>query len=281
MKYMMNKVCLVGAGGKMGMRLTRNLKDHTDYQMSYLENGTTGIENLKQYAIAPAEEDAVIPEADMVILGVPDVILGKVSEQIVPKMKPGAVVVTLDPACALAGRLMHRDDLTYFISHPSHPSVFNWEPTPEARADYFGGTQAKQAIVCALYKGEDGLYNQCEKLARDMYAPVSKSFKITAEQMGLLEPALVETLCSTLQVIVKEGLDEVVNRGVPYEAAREFLLGHINIQLAVIYQEIPGAVFSDAANKAIVRGKPLLINPGWKKVFDPENVMEQIRDITT
>ena len=43
MKYMMNKVCLVGAGGKMGMRLTRNLKDHTDYQMSYLENGTTGI----------------------------------------------------------------------------------------------------------------------------------------------------------------------------------------------------------------------------------------------
>ena len=114
-----------------------------------------------------------------------------------------------------------------------------------------------------------------------MYAPVSKSFKITAEQMGLLEPALVETLCSTLQVIVKEGLDEVVKRGVPYEAAREFLLGHLNIQLAVIYQEIPGAVFSDAANKAIVRGKPLLINPDWKKVFEPDNVMEQIKDITS
>ena len=277
----MTKVCLVGAGGKMGMRLTYNLKDNADYQISYLENGAAGIENLKKFNITPAEEDVVIPEADMVILGVPDLILGKVSEQIVPKMKPGAVVITLDPACALAGMLMHREDLTYFISHPSHPAVFNWEPTPEARADYFGGTLAKQTIVCAHYTGDETLYDACEKLATAMYAPVSKSFKITAGQMGLLEPALVETLCSTLQVIVKEGLDEVVKRGVPYEAAREFLLGHLNIQLAVIYQEIPGAVFSDAANKAIVRGKPLLINPDWKKVFEPDNVMEQIKDITS
>ena len=276
----MTKVCLVGAGGKMGMRLAHNLKDNTDYQMSYLENGAAGIKNLKKFNITPADENVVVSEADMVILGVPDVILGKVSEQMVPKMKPGAVVITLDPACALAGMLKHRDDLTYFISHPSHPSVFNWEPTPEARADYFGGTLAKQTIVCAHYKGDEALYNECEMLAMAMYAPVSKSFKITAEQMGLLEPALVETLCSTLQVIVKEGLDEVVKRGVPYEAAREFLLGHLNIQLAVIYQEIPGAVFSDAANKAIVRGKPLLINPDWKKVFEPDNVMEQIEDIT-
>ena len=275
----MTKVCLVGAGGKMGMRLTHNLKDHPGYQMSYLENGAAGINNLKKYNITPTEEGQAIPEADMVILGVPDVILGKVSEQIIPKMKAGAVVVTLDPACALAGMLKHRDDLTYFISHPSHPSVFNWEPTKEAQSDYFGGTLAKQTIVCAHYKGDEGLYEECEKLAKGMYAPVSKSFKITAEQMGLLEPALVETLCSTLQVIVKEGLDEVVRRGVPFEAAREFLLGHLNIQLAVIYQQIPDAVFSDAANKAIIRGKPLLINPHWKQVFEPDNVMEQIEEI--
>jgi len=276
----MIKVCLVGAGGKMGMRLTRNLYKNPGYKMTYLETGQAGIENLKKFNITPSEEDQVIPHADMVILGVPDVILGKVSEQIVPKMRAGAVVITLDPACAIAGRLLHRDDLTYFISHPSHPSVFNWEPTEEAQSDYFGGTLARQTIVCAHFNGDESLYEECEKLAQEMYAPVSKSFKITAEQMGLLEPALVETLCSTLQVIVKEGLDEVVKRGVPFEAARAFLLGHLNIQLAVIYQQIPGAVFSDAANKAIVRGRPLLINPGWKQVFEPGNVMEQIEDIT-
>ena len=277
----MMKVCLVGAGGKMGMRLTHNLKDHQDYEMSYLEKGAKGIENLEKLDINPDNEDKVIPQADMVILGVPDVILGKVSEQIVPKMKAGSVVITLDPACALAGVLKHRDDLTYFISHPSHPSVFNWEPTEDAQADYFGGTLAKQTIVCAHFKGNESLYDSCEKLAMDMYAPVSKSYRITAEQMGLLEPALVETLCSTLQVIVREGLDEVVKKGVPLEAAREFLLGHLNIQLAVIYQQIPGAVFSDAANKAIIRGKPLLVNPDWKQVFEPDNVMEQIKDITS
>ncbi|MFO7934594.1 MAG: phosphogluconate dehydrogenase C-terminal domain-containing protein [Bacteroidales bacterium] len=273
-------VCLAGAGGKMGMRLTGNLKDNPAYRISYLEKGEQAIEILKKHHVAVSKESEAVPRADIVILAVPDVILGKVSEQIVSAMKPGAVVFTLDPACALAGRLMHRDDLTYFISHPAHPSVFNWEPTEKAQQDYFGGTLARQAIVCALYKGEEKLYEQCEQLARDMYAPVKKAYRITAEQMGLLEPALVETLCSTLQVIVKEGLDEVVKRGVPREAAREFLLGHLNIQLAVIYGQIPGAVFSDAANKAIERGKPLLVNPDWKKVFEPDNVLEQIKDIT-
>jgi len=276
----MTNVCLVGAGGKMGMRLTRNLKDKSAYRMSYLEKGEKGIENLKEHHVTVSGESEAIPGADIVILAVPDVILGKVSRQIVPAMKPGAVVFTLDPACALAGKLMHREDLTYFISHPAHPSVFNWEPTEKAQQDYFGGTLAKQVIVCALFKGDESLYEPCEQLAMDMYAPVRKAYRITAEQMGLLEPALVETLCSTLQVIVREGLDEVVKRGVPYEAAREFLLGHLNIQLAVIYGQIPGAVFSDAANKAIERGKPLLINPDWKKVFEPDNVLEQIEDIT-
>jgi hypothetical protein len=99
--------------------------------------------------------------------------------------------------------------------------------------------------------------------------------------MGLLEPALVETLCSTLQVIVKEGLDIVIGKGVPAEAAKAFLLGHMNIQLAVIYGQLPGAVFSDAANKAIERGKPLLVKEDWRQVFDPENVMTQIREITS
>ena len=274
------KVALVGAGGKMGMRLTKNLKNAPQYEMSYLEVSEAGIKQLNEINISVSEEDKVIPDADIVILAVPDIILGKVSEKIVPKMKSGSIVLTLDPACALAGKLLHRDDLTYFIAHPSHPSVFNWEPTPEAQKDYFGGTLAKQTVVCALFKGDEGEYQKGEDLAKTMYAPIKEAFKITAEQMGILEPALVETLCSTLQVIVREALDVAVEKGVPEKAAKEFLLGHLNIQLAVLYDQIPGAVFSDAANKAIVRGKPLLINKDWKKVFEPDNIMEQIIDIT-
>jgi hypothetical protein len=274
------KTVLVGAGGKMGIRLTRNLKS-SDYEMSYLEVSPAGIQKLKEMGVRVSREEDVLPAADVAILAVPDIILGKVSEHIVPLMKSGAMVFTLDPACALAGKLLHRDDLSYFIAHPSHPSVFNWEQTEEAQHDYFGGSLARQAVVCALFRGPEKDYPAGEKLAKTLYAPVSRAFRITAEQMGLLEPALVETLCSTLQVIVKEGLDIVIGKGVPAEAAKAFLLGHMNIQLAVIYGQLPGAVFSDAANKAIERGKPLLVKEDWRQVFDPENVMTQIREITS
>jgi len=264
----------------MGIRLTRNLIN-SEYSMFYLEIDAHGREKLKELDVEVSEADDAIAESDVVILAVPDRILGEISCQIVPKMKPGAMVYTLDPACALAGKLCQRDDLSYFIAHPCHPGVFNWEPTEDAQRDYFGGDMAGQSVVCALFKGSEEEYEKGERLAVMMYAPVNTVHRITAEQMGLLEPALVETLCSTLQVIVREGLDKVIEKGVPEAAARDFLLGHINIQLAVLYDQIPEAVFSDAANKAIERGKPLLIKPGWEKVFEPENVMEQIMDITS
>lgn len=273
------KVALIGAGGKMGCRLTRNLKDSA-YEMSYVEISEQGKNNLKELGITKIANEDIIPDADMVILAVPDVVLGKVSEQSIPKMKSGAMVLFLDPAVARAGKLYQRNDVSYFVSHPSHPSVFNWEPTPEAQKDFFGGMLAKQTIVCSLLQGSDTDYEKGENLAKTMYAPVRKSFNITVEQMALLEPALVETLSATCLAIVKEGLDEVVKKGVPAEAAREFLLGHLNIQLAVIFQEIPGAVFSDAAIKALDRGKKILFKDDWKQIFEADNVLEQVKDIT-
>jgi hypothetical protein len=274
------KVTLVGAGGKMGLRLTRNLRD-SSYRMAYLETHGPARDQLGQLGVEVSTEDLAVPDSDIVILAVPDNMLGEVSFQIIPGMKSGAMVYTLDPACTLAGQLYHRDDLSYFIAHPSHPSVFNWEATAAAQRDFFGGSMARQTVVCALFRGPEQDYARGEALAREMYAPVSRVHRITAEQMGMLEPALVETLCSTFQVIIAEALQEVIKRGVPAEAARDFLLGHINIQLAVLYGEIPGAVFSDAANKAIERGKKLLVKEDWKRVFEPGNIMEQIRDITS
>jgi len=275
----MTKVVLVGAGGKMGCRITDNLKK-SDYSMAYLEVSNAGKQRLAERDIKVSQEMEVLPQGDIVILAVPDVAIEKVSAGEVPHMKSGALLVTLDPADALAGKIFHRDDIPVYISHPAHPSVFNWEPTEEAQRDFFGGIKAKQVTVSAIMQGTDADYAIGDELTKKMYLPVIENYKITVEQMGLLEPALVETLCSTLQVIVREALDIVIEKGVPAEAAKEFLLGHLNIQLAVIYDQIPGAVFSDAANKAIVRGKPLLIKENWRDVFEPENVMEQIRDIT-
>ena len=261
------------------MRLTRNLKN-SSFEMSYVEISEKGIENLKELGVETTQAEKAIPNAEIVILAVPDVALAKVSANVIPQMKTGAVVMTLDPAVARAGRLFMRNDVSYFIAHPSHPSVFNWEPTPEAQADFFGGTLAKQTIVCALMQGPATDYDLGEQVAKTMYAPVSKAFKITMEQMALLEPALVETLSSSCLDLVREGMEEIIARGVPREAAREFLMGHINIQLAVLFKELPNAVFSDAANKALTRGRSILFKDDWKQIFEPENVLQQVIDIT-
>ena len=273
------KITLVGAGGKMGMRLIKNLIK-TNLTVNCLELSDAGIEKLRKLGLEVASENNSIPNADIVILAVPDVLLGKVSESIIPKMKSGSIVMTLDPAVARAGKLFIRSDISYFIAHPSHPSVFNWEPTPEAQADFFGGILAKQTIVCALMQGPDQDYTAGEMVACAMYAPVSKAFRITMEQMALLEPALVETLSSSCLDLIREGMEEVIKRGVPPEAAREFLLGHINIQLAVLFKELPDAVFSDAANKALGRGRKILFKDDWKQIFEPDNVLQQVKDIT-
>ena len=276
---MNNKVVLVGAGGKMGLRLTHNLRS-SDYEMTYLEISETGIGKLKEKGVNPTRSTESVRDADIVILAVPDVALEKVSADMIPLMKNGSLVVTLDPAAALAGKLFNRNDIAYFITHPTHPSIFNWEPDQEAMRDHFGGNAAKQAIVCALMKGTDEDYRTGEKLARTFFSPVSKAHRITVEQMGLLEPALVETLASTCVYVIRQGLNEVIKKGVPPEAARDFLLGHLRIQMAVLFDELPGAVFSDAANKALQRGLKEFIRDDWKKVFDPENVKDQIRSIT-
>jgi D-apionate oxidoisomerase len=276
---MKRNIVLIGAGGKMGLRLTRNLIK-SSYKVSYVEINPSGIEKLKEKGITVSHADDVIPSADAVIFAVPDVALGKITSAYIPMMRKGAIAVTLDPAAALAGKLFDRSDISYFITHPTHPSIFNWEPVEENMKDHFGGIAAKQSIVCAIMQGTMKDYLIGEELACTFYAPVLRSHNITAEQMGLLEPALVETLASTCIFVIREGLDEVIKRGVPADAARDFLLGHLRIQMAVLFNELPGAVFSDAANKALQRGLKEFIKEDWRKVFEPENVKNQIESIT-
>ena len=276
---MKRNIVLIGAGGKMGMRLTHNLIK-SSYKVSYVEISPSGIKKLKEKGITVSRADDVIPSADAVIFAVPDVALGKVTSEYLPMMRKGAIAVTLDPAAALAGKLFDRSDISYFITHPTHPSIFNWEPVEENMKDHFGGIAAKQSIVCAIMQGTMKDYMIGEELACTFYAPVLRSHNITAEQIGLLEPALVETLASTCIFVIREGLDEVIKRGVPADAARDFLLGHLRIQMAVLFNELPGAVFSDAANKALQRGLKEFIKEDWRKVFEPENVKNQIESIT-
>lgn len=263
----------------MGVRLTKNLQK-TAYEMFYLEVSPVGIQKVEENGEQVSQAEEVIPQSDMVIYAVPDIYIGAVCEQYVPMMKSGAMGVFLDPAAPLAGALTPREDIAYFASHPSHPSVFNWESDEASHFDYFGGIAAKQSIVCALIQGQESDYHRGEEIAKAIYAPVTVSHRITIEQMGILEPALSETFAAALVTKMKEAVDIVVEKGVPRDAAYDFLLGHINIELALLFGQLPGGQFSDAALKAIKIGEELIFKDNWKDIFEPDSVAAQIKAIT-
>ena len=276
---MSTKIALFGAGGKMGVRLSKNLMN-SEFQVSHIEVSPAGQQRLKlELGLDCVSIEEGLADAQVVILAVPDTLIGKIAHDISPQLKPGTMVITLDAAAPFAGHLPKRDDLIYFVTHPCHPPIFNDETTPEARKDYFGGGHAKQSIVSALMQGPDESFDLGERIAKVIYAPILRSYRLTVEQMALLEPGLSETVCATLLDVMREAMDEVVARGVPAQAARDFLLGHMTILSAVTFQEIPGK-FSDACNKAITFGKPRLMRDDWKKVFEHEEIAESIRRIT-
>jgi hypothetical protein len=275
----LTSIALFGAGGKMGRRLTRNLLG-TRFDVRHVEVSDAGRKGLKaDFDISCHSPEEALAGADVAILAVPDTAIGKVAAGIEKFLKPGTMVMVLDAAAPFAGHLPKRDDLVYFVTHPCHPPIFNDETYPAAQKDRFGGIAAKQHIVCALMQGPDDAFAKGEEIARLIWAPVMRSHRVTVEQMALLEPGLSETVCASLLDVMREAMDEVVRRGVPAEAARDFLLGHMNVLGAVIFKEVDG-VFSDACNKAIQFGKPALMRDDWRKVFEPEEIAASIRRIT-
>jgi len=274
----MTTVALMGAGGKMGLRITRNIKDHPAYKMLYVEISEAGKAELAELGVPVTPQDKALAQADVVILALPDALIGKICTEIVPKLKSGAMVMGLDPAAAYAGVLPKRQDITYFISHPCHPPLFHEETDPEARHDWFGGVKAKQGIVCSLHQGPEKDYNKGEAIARIIFAPVARAHRVTTEQMAILEPALTETLVLTCAMIMREGMEEVIKMGIPKEAVRDFFLGHVRIGLALVL-DFAGAPPSDGAKLAASRAREQIFKPDWKKIFKIENVQKSVREI--
>ena len=274
----MTTIALFGAAGKIGTRIANRLKDATGYRTLYIEAGEAGEARLRARGFTPTLREEAVREADVVILAVPDTLIGAVAADVVPALKPGAMVICLDPAAPHGGELPERQDITYFVTHPCHPPVVNDEVDAEARRDFYGGIKARQNVVCALMQGPESDYATGEQIVRKMFAPVMNVHRVTVEQMALLEPAMAETVTLTCMFVMREAMDEVVRRGVPAEAARDFLLGHININVGILFGYLD-AQFSDGARLAVVRAKEHIFQPDWKKVFEPENVLNEVKAI--
>jgi hypothetical protein len=272
-------ITLLGAGGKMGLRITDNLRK-TDYDVRYVEVSERGRAALATRGIECMPVQHALAGSNVVILALPDNRIGRVCAELNPDLRPGTMVIALDIAAPLAGDLPQRDDLVYFVTHPCHPSVFGGETTPEGQNDFFGGIHARQNIVCSLVQGPEENYAIGEGIARAIYAPVVTSHRCTAQQMAILEPVLSETVLGTCLTIVREAMDEAVKMGVPEAAARDFLLGHLKVELGIVFQLFPGATFSDGALKAIDEAKRNIFRADWKQVFDAKAVAESIAKIT-
>jgi ketol-acid reductoisomerase len=120
-------IALFGAGGKMGARLSRNLQK-TSYRVRHIEPSPAGRQRLQEELGVECMETAqALDGADVVILAIPDTVIGKVAHEIAPQLRPGTMVITLDAAAPFAGHLPPRPDLVYFVAHPCHPPIFNDE----------------------------------------------------------------------------------------------------------------------------------------------------------
>jgi len=271
-------IALFGAAGKMGTRISNKIKDDPEYRVLYVEAGTVGIARLREQGLKPATKEEAVRKADVVILAVPDTLIGSVAGDIVPSLKSDAMVICLDPAAPHAGELPAREDISYFVVHPCHPPVINDEVDPDARMDFLGAIKAKQNIVCALMQGSEDDYLKGEKIARKIFAPVMNAHRITVEQMAILEPAMAETVVLTCMTVIREALDEAIRCGVPPQAAKDFMMGHINANIGILFGYIDAQV-SNGAKLAVERAKKMIFQPDWKKVFEPENVFKEVKAI--
>jgi ketol-acid reductoisomerase len=259
-------VAVIGAGGKMGMRVSANL-DKSGHNVRFSENSPHGQERVRARGRELSEPADAVADADVVILAVPDTVLGAVSGSVVPQMKPGSIVLTLDPAAAYAGLLATRDDVTMAVAHPCHPSVF-LERTEKAQyADTFGGEAAPQNVVAAIESDDAEAKARAEQVIRVIYGPVIDVHWVTVKQLAVLEPTLVETVACMVGTLLKDALYETVHTvGVPEEAAKAILFGHIQIALT---NTLRGSnPFSEACEIAIQYGRDTIIKDDWKKIFD-------------
>ena len=102
-----------------------------------------------------------------------------------------------------------------------------------------------------------------ESVARTYFSPILRSHRVTLEQMAILEPAMSETCSATFIVAMREAMEEAIKRGVPRQAAFDFLMGHINVQLAIVFEQIDWRM-SEGAYHVIDRAMKRIFRPDWK-----------------
>lgn len=277
----MKKIAILGAGGKMGYRVSKKLIDSNKYDLAFIEISEFGIKRLHELGVSKVmTKEEAIPSADVVILAIPDILIGTISKDVIPLMSPGSLVVGLDPAAAFAEVMPKREDVGYFVVHPHHPYLFYSELDAEGQKDFFGGV-AKQDISCALYHGDERFYSLGEELARVFFGPVDKAFRVSVQQMVYCEPGLVESIGGPMVYAIKQAYDRTVKElGVPADVAYSFMMGHLRVQFAITFGLID-AKYSDGAIIALEDAMKIIFKENWlEKMISKEFISDSVAKIT-
>lgn len=270
---MKRSVAVLGAGGKMGFRVTKKLFD-AGYDLRAVEIGDAGRARLAEAGITATDAATGLEGAEVVVLALPDNIIGKVAAEIAPGLAAGTMLLILDAAAPYADVLpKDRPDLTYFVGHPCHPPLYNDETDWAARRDYHGGI-ARQSIVCALMQGPEEHYALGAEICQAMWSPIDATHRVTVEQLAILEPGLSEMVAMCMVDVMTEAVEECATRyGIPRAAAKDFLIGHLNVEIAMWFGYSP-KVPSDAALRLLEFGKSRIMRPDWREALSPAVVRE-------
>jgi hypothetical protein len=277
----MIQLALLGAGGKMGCRVVDHLHHHPGYRLLPIENADAGLANLAARGFQSVPPATALPAADVVVLALPDRVLGRVAHEVVPQLRPGTLVVTLDPAAACAGELP-RPARTSRISSvtPVIPaSSSTSRPRPKSTTSSAARTRASR-LSARSPKDRRSTTNSANESPATSTRRWTRSHRITVEQMAILEPTMAEVCGIALVSALREAMEEAIRRGVPRAAAEDFMAGHIKVPLGIAFERVRFP-FSDGARLIAEYGRQRLLRPDWKQVFEPERVREQVLAITT
>src|SRR5258708_13245042 len=145
----MKAITVLGAGGKMGLRISENLQ-RSDYEVRHVEIRERGKSVLAQRGLTAVSTEEAMNGTEAVILALPDNRIAAVTAQMDPMLKSGVMLIALDIAAPMAGALPKRSDLTSFVTHPCHTPVFLGGLQPRPHTNFFCRTNPPQRLLTPL-----------------------------------------------------------------------------------------------------------------------------------
>ena len=102
---MQRTVVIVGAGGKMGARAAEKIGKESRFRVLLCESNDLRARQLERDGFHVVSVESALPEADFVVMAVPDALIGRIAHQLAPRMKSDGTLIMLDAAAAYVNEL--------------------------------------------------------------------------------------------------------------------------------------------------------------------------------